>query len=196
MRAEFMQLLWFAGGVIVAFLGIYVATNKIDLLAVLRQGWRLSLVLGVLAAAIVLFNIVTRQPATPHPGGSYFGFELLWRGPFLALTDTLLVRLFPTLVALTMLNGNIDGFTRRIVFMAVMLAMTSLITATYHLGYTQYRESGLGYPELANAVMSLPAIVSANPIGSFVADATMHMTANIHSYESRVLLPPPVRAAP
>jgi hypothetical protein len=220
----FLQLAWFAGGAIVAclipylfssvlkvqhdwyyliyfafvgtFLGVYVAKNAVDVRAVLRRGWRLSLVLGVFSTVFVLFSVLKREPGTAHPGGAYFGFELLWRGVLYGTADALLLSAFPGLVAFAMLKGDIHGLKRRIGFAALALAMTVIMTATYHLGYAQYREDGIANPEVGNTVISLPTIASANPLGPLVTHATMHVAANIHSYETPVLLPPQTSVTP
>ena len=74
------------------------------------------------------------------------------------------------------------------------LPLVLLITATYHLGYPQFREDGVGQPEIGNTIMSVPMFATANPIGSVVAHATMHTTAVVHSYETDVFLPPETQA--
>ena len=77
---------------------------------------------------------------------------------------------------------------------ALALVLTIAITATYHLGYAQYRDDGVANPEVGNTVISVPAIVSLNPVGSVVTHATMHVTAVIHAYETDVYLPPQTSA--
>jgi hypothetical protein len=78
----------------------------------------------------------------------------------------------------------------RVRFVAVTLPMILLITATYHLGYPQFREDGVGQPEVGNTLISVPALLTTNPAGSVVAHAAMHTTAVTHSYETDVYLPP------
>ena len=63
------------------------------------------------------------------------------------------------------------------------------ITAVYHLGYSQYREDGIGAPETGNTIISMPMLLSANPIGSVADHAAMHISAVAHSYETEVRLP-------
>ncbi len=70
------------------------------------------------------------------------------------------------------------------------MPLVLLITATYHLGYPQYREDGVGKPEIGNTIISVPMFATANPIGALIAHATMHTTAVAHSYETDVFLPP------
>jgi hypothetical protein len=68
------------------------------------------------------------------------------------------------------------------------------ITGIYHLGYTQYRRDGIGQPETGNTLISMPMLLSANPIGSIADHMAMHVSAVAHTYGTEVRLPPPTRA--
>ena len=68
------------------------------------------------------------------------------------------------------------------------------ITAVYHLGYSQYREDGIGAPETGNTIISMPMLLSTNPIGSVLDHAAMHTPAVAHSYETEVRVPPATNA--
>ncbi len=77
--------------------------------------------------------------------------------------------------------------------------LTLIITTTYHWGYSQIRDSGLERkgllgPEIGNTVISIPTLATANPLGSFIAHASMHVTAVGHSYETDLFLPPQASA--
>jgi hypothetical protein len=65
-----------------------------------------------------------------------------------------------------------------------------LVTATYHLGYPQYRQDGLSRPETGNVLISIPAFATANPVGSLVVHVSQHVAAVTHAYESRIFNPP------
>jgi hypothetical protein len=94
-------------------------------------------------------------------------------------------------VALNLLGGNVLGLERRVLYGGLTLVLVLLITAVYHLGYEDLRSAeGLRGPEIGNTVISLPVILSANPIGSVVAHASMHLAAVTHAYESKDRLPP------
>jgi len=71
-----------------------------------------------------------------------------------------------------------------------MLPLVIIITATYHLGYPQYRQDGLSRPETGNVLISIPTFATANPAGSVVAHVSQHITAVTHAYESRIFNPP------
>jgi hypothetical protein len=172
-----------------AFLATYVRATHADVVGLLRRGWKLSLAVGVFAAAFTVFSVLGKD-ATPRPDGAYFGFELLWRGAAYGAVDAIVLTAFPVLVAYGLLGGAVNGWTKRVGFAALALVLMWTITATYHLGYEQYREDGLTNPEIGNTVLSVPALVSVNPVGSVIAHATMHVTAVTHAYETDIFLPP------
>jgi hypothetical protein len=187
LQHDLYLLIYFVG--IGAFLGAYVTATRADVAGLFRRGWKLSLALGVLATGFCVANVLGRD-ATPRPDGAYFDFELVWRGVAYGAIDALLLTAFPVLVVYRLFGGQVRGWMRRVELAAAALALTMVITATYHLGYAQYREDGLANPEVGNTVISVPAIVSMNPVGSLVTHAAMHVTAVTHAYETPVFLPP------
>lgn len=212
------QLVWFAAGAVLAFtvpylfsdvlsfrhdvyyavyfafVGLFVTAyatrTHADVGRMFRQNWKLSLGVGVAAAAFVVFSVLMRSDGTDRPGALYLAFEVLWRGALYGAADAVLLTVFPALVALGLLRGKVAGFGRRVAFGLLALGLTVVITATYHAGYEQYREDGLGNPEVGNTVISVPTILSMNPIGSLLAHGSMHVTAVLHAYETEVYLPP------
>ena len=77
---------------------------------------------------------------------------------------------------------------------ALMLPLVIIVTATYHLGYPQYRQDGLTRPETGNILISIPTFATANPLGSVVAHVSQHVTAVTHAYESKIFVPPETKA--
>ena len=106
---------------------------------VFRCRWRWSLGLGVVLAVFLVFNVFNTEDATTRPHGAYFVFELLWRGVGYGLVDTLLLTVFALLVAYRLLHGHVGGVKGKLRFTALMLPLVIIVTATYHLGYPQYR---------------------------------------------------------
>ncbi len=142
-------------------------------------------------------SVLRTAPVTPHPGGPYFGFELLWRGVLYGTIDASLLTAFPVMVALGLFGGDLHSLLQHIGFAAVALVLTIVITGAYHWGYTQYRQQGLQGlvgPEVGNVLITVPALVDANPVASIVIHATMHVVANAHSYETGWYLPPATSA--
>jgi hypothetical protein len=161
---------------------------------VFRRRCQWSLGIGVVLAGALVFNVLNTEHATARPHGLYFLFELLWRGVGYGLIDTLLLTVFPCLVAYQLLHGHVSGFTGKLRFTALTLPLVIIITATYHLGYLQYRQDGIGRPETGNVLISIPTFATANPVGSIVAHISQHLAAVTHAYESRIFNPPVSKA--
>jgi len=183
--------LYFA--IALAFLGAYVRATRLDVAAFFRRSWRWSLALGVPVGAFVVANVLSRD-STPGPEGLYAAFEVVWRGAVYGAVDALLLTAFPGAVALTLVGGRLKGAGKRIAFAALALILSLVITGAYHLGYEQFRDDGIGAPETGNSIMSVPLLATGNPLGSIAAHASMHVAADIHSYETDVFLPPQTEA--
>jgi hypothetical protein len=171
-------------------LGAYVRSEHIDVLSLFTRHWISSLVIGVPIGVFVVWNVFRTDSGTPRPHGAYFAFEVAWRGVGYGVIDALLLTAFPCLVAFNMMHGRIDGFGRRLGFIALALPLIWVITAGYHLGYPQFREDGVQKPETGNTLISVPMLATMNPVGSIAAHVAMHVTAVTHAYETNVFLPP------
>ena len=184
-------LVYFA--VSMALLVAYVRVEHVNVRRIFARSWPWSVGLGVVTGAAVAFNVLGEK-ATDRPGGAYFLFELLWRGVTYGAVDALLLSAFPGFVAYSVLRGRVDGFVGKARFTALALPLMLAITATYHLGYPQYRQDGVGKPEIGNTIISVPMFATANPVGAVIAHVTMHTTAVAHAYETDVFLPPETKA--
>lgn len=172
-----------------AFLATYVRATRLDVAKLFAIGWRWSLFLGVPVSVFVVANVLSRD-STPGASGAYALFEVLWRGFGYGVVDALLLTAFPAAVAFSMLAGRVYGLRRRLLFAVIMLPLVLIITGTYHLGYEQFRDDGIGPPEVGNTIISVPSFAAVSPLGSIVAHSAMHVTADIHAYETDVFLPP------
>jgi hypothetical protein len=165
----------------------------VDILDLFRRSWKWSAAIGIPVSAFLVTGVLGRDP-TDGPTGAYAVFEVVWRGLAYGVVDALLLTAFPGAVAFALLRGHISGIGRRLIFALVALPMVLVITGAYHLGYEQFREDGIGGPELGNAVISVPMLATANPLGSVMAHASMHVAADIHVYETDLYLPPQTEA--
>jgi hypothetical protein len=191
LQHDVFYLVYFAATA--ALLVAYVRTEQVDVRRIVTHAWPWSLGPGIVVGLAEIWNVLGEE-ATDRPGGAYFAFELLWRGVTYGAVDALLLSAFPGLIAYGILRGRVGGVVGKLRFTALALPLILVITATYHVGYPQYREDGVGQPEIGNTIISLPMLATANPIGSVVAHATMHTTAVTHSYETDVFLPPETQA--
>ncbi len=192
LQHDVFYLAYFA--VTIGLIATYVRVEQVEVAEIFRRRWRWSLGVGVPLAAFLVFNVFNTEDATARPHGAYFVFELLWRGVGYGLIDTLLLTVFPCLVAYTLLRGRVGGLKGKLRFTALCLPLVIAVTATYHLGYPQYREDGISRPETGNILISIPTFATANPVGSFVAHVSQHLAAVTHSYESKIFNPPVTKA--
>jgi hypothetical protein len=190
LQHDLFYLVYFS--VTIGVIRSYTRTERVDVGALFSARLRWSLGLGAVVGAFLVFNVLKTEAATERPNGLYFAFELLWRGVGYGVVDTVLLTVFPCLVAFQLLRGRVGGAAARLRFAALALPLVVLVTASYHLGYPQYREDGLGRPETGNIIISIPAFATANPAGSFVAHVSQHVTAVTHAYESEIFNPPQV----
>jgi hypothetical protein len=192
LQHDLYYLLYFA--VTIGVVAEYVHVERVGVREVFRTRWRWSLGLGALLAVFLVFTVVNTEDSTARPDGAYFVFELVWRGVGYGLVDTLLLTVFPCFVAYKLLHGRVDGLKGKLRFTAVTLPLVLVITATYHLGYPQFREDGVSRPETGNVLISIPAFATANPLGSLVAHVSQHVAAVTHCYESEIFNPPVTKA--
>lgn len=183
---------YFTGAAV--FLATYASITGLDVRDLFKRNWRWSLGLGVITAAFLVSGVLQREDSTPRPDGLYFAFTIAWRGILYGVIDALVLTAFPVAVAYTLFSARLDTLVRRAGFAVLALALSLVITATYHLGYEQFRDDGVGGPETGNAIISIPAILTANPVGSVVAHASMHVAADVHAYETDLYLPPETTA--
>ena len=178
---------------VLSFLGIYVRSTGVDLRALVRRRWAISLLLGLLAGAFVVARVLSGA-GTPGPQGARYAFELVWRGVLYGTVDALLLTVFPCLVSLALLGGNIAGSARKLGYFAGSLVLILAITSAYHLGFEQFRRDGIAAPVIGNTMIAVPMLLTTNPIGSVLAHASMHVAAATHAYETPTFLPPQVGA--
>jgi hypothetical protein len=176
--------------VVLALFSAYALTTRLDVAAAVHRNWKLGVALGLVFGVALVRNVFS-EAATPHPGGGYFIFELVWRGAIYGAVDALLLTVLPCLVVYRSLGGRLASWRRRLAYFGASLALVGTITAVYHLGFAQYRSDGVGAPETGNTIISMPMLLSANPIGSIADHSAMHISAVAHSYETEVRLPPP-----
>jgi hypothetical protein len=178
---------------VLALWAAYAVSTQLSLRETFRRHWKLGVALGVVFGVALVRNVFS-EDATPRPDGAYYVFELIWRGGLYGAMDALLLTVLPCLVVYRALGGHLASWRRRLAYFGASLALVMAITAVYHLGFAQYREDGVGAPETGNTIISMPMLLSTNPIGSIADHAAMHVSAVAHSYETEVRLPPPTKA--
>jgi hypothetical protein len=178
-------------GVVVVFSAAFVATYRSRLTDLWQHNWRWSLAVGALAGAAVA-GIVLSTAGTAHPEGWRWWFEIGWRGVVYGSTDTVALFVFPAAVAHLVMHGNRTGARRRIGFGLLALALSLLVSTSYHLGYAEYRDADLRSPLIGTVIADSSVVLTGNPVGAFLTHTTAHVTSVVHQYEGGPthMLPP------
>ncbi len=176
-------------GIIIAFFTIYIKKTQLNL----KEWFSRRLVLGILLGLVfgaLMIQIVLSRPATEKFTGPYLAWLIFWRGLIYGAIDGLLLSVFPWVVTWRAFDVSARPQERRIRFNLLAWVFVLAMTTAYHLGYSDFRSKKIIEPNIGNTIISIPTLASANPIGSPIAHATMHVTAIIHSPKTEVFLPP------
>jgi hypothetical protein len=179
-----IAVVWFA-----AFLAAY--RSQLRHLWGLNLRW--SLLVGALAG-IGIAVIVFSSAGTDHPDGWRWWFEIGWRGVVYGSADTLILFVFPAAVAYLLMHGDRTGAKRKIGYAGLVLALSLLVSTSYHLGYPEYRDADLRSPLIGTVMADSSAVLTGNPVGAFLTHGTAHVSAVVHQNEggSTQMLPPKV----
>lgn len=175
---------------VAAFFAAFVSNHR-NQLAGLWQHWQRSLVVGALAGAAVV-GIVLSTAGTDHPDGLRWWFDIAWRGVVYGSADTVLLFVFPAAVAYLVMRGDRTGARRKLGYAGLTLALSLLVSTSYHLGYSEYRDADLRSPVIGTVLGNSAAVFTGNPVGAFVTHTSAHVTAVVHQYEGGPthMLPP------
>jgi deazaflavin-dependent oxidoreductase (nitroreductase family) len=165
-----VALVWFAA---------FRTTYRAQLSDLWRLNWQWSLAVGAVAGAAVA-AIVFRSAATGHPDGWRWWFEIGWRGLVYGAVDALTLFVFPAAVAFLLMHGNRSGARRKIGYAGLVLALSLLVSTSYHLGYPEYRDADIRSPLIGTVIADSAAVLTGNPVGAFVTHPTAHVSAVVH----------------
>ena len=154
--------------------------------------WKLAVGLGFAFGAVLAVMVIRTEDATARPDGLKLAGAVVWRGVLYGLADGLLLSAFPILVVFAAFAGTAfrSRWRGKIAIGAMALMASVAMTATYHLGYSDFRSTKVRQPVAGDVAWSVPTLVTLNPIGAPIAHAGMHVTAVLHSYETDTFLPP------
>lgn len=148
-----------------------------------------GVILGLVFAAVMAFNVLSR-PETQKFTGLYLIWLLFWRGIVYGAIDGLLLSVFPWIVTWRAFDAEKKPLGKKIAYALLACIFIVLITSTYHLGYSDFRSKKVIQADIGNVIMSLPTLISANPVGAPIAHAALHITAVLHSPKTELFIPP------
>lgn len=181
----------YAASVLAFFVGWAKSTGQ-SFGEMFRRRWILALVLGLLFAGVMAFIALRAEDATARPDGIELVAAVLWRGVVYGLADGLLLSAFPILAVFAAFAGTRlrARWVGKLAIGLAALVASLAMTASYHLGYSDFRSEKVGRAVSGDLVWSAPTLVTLNPLGAPIAHAGLHVSAVLHSYETDLFLPP------
>lgn len=152
-----------------------------------RLAW--GLILGIGVGAVMVQNVLSR-PQTEQFSGGFLVWAVFWRGLVYGSVDGLLLFTFPWMVIWRALNAEEKGIGGKIGTAVLAWLGILIVTTAYHLGYADFRSTKIVQPNVGSTIMSVPTLVTANPVASPIAHVFLHVTAVIHSPHTDLFLPP------
>jgi hypothetical protein len=173
------------------FLYAFGRWSGVDLGAIIRQDWIWSLIAGVAAGAFLATTVRSQPDSQESTGGALF-FDMAWLGLVYGLIDALFLNVMPVLATWEAFSqlGWTDSRMGIIAVGALALLASLLVTAGYHLGYPEFRNSKLGLVLLGNSIITLAYILPGNPLGAMISHVVMHLAAVYRGPETTIQLPP------
>jgi len=175
--------------IVMTFLIFYWRTTNLELKKYLARHLSIGAALGLGFGALMLFNVLSR-PSTPRFTGALLYWEIFWRGIVYGVVDGLLLYSFPWIVTWRAFKADLHGVRRKILVSVIAWIFIVLMTTIYHLGYSDFRSPKIIQPNIGSTIMSVPTLVSTNPVASPVSHVIMHITAVVHSPQTDLFLPP------
>ncbi|MBP1699794.1 MAG: hypothetical protein H6Q41_4982 [Deltaproteobacteria bacterium] len=176
-------------GIVVAFFTIYIKKTQLNLKEWFSRRWVWGILLGLVFGALMVQNVLSR-PVTEKFTGPYLAWLIFWRGLIYGAIDGLLLSVFPWMVTWRAFDVEKKPLGKKIAFGFLAWFFILVLTTAYHLGYADFRSKKMIEPNIGNTIISVPTLVSGNPIGSPMVHAIMHITAIIHSPKTELFLPP------
>jgi hypothetical protein len=158
----------------------------------LTHHWRWGVGLGLATAALMAVMVVRTENPTHAPGPFELVGAVLWRGVLYGATDGVLLSVFPILAVFGAFSGTRLRSKAQAVIAIGSLAMAASIglTAVYHLGYSDFRSEKVRKPIAGDLIWSAPTLATLSPLGAPIAHVGLHVSAVMHSYDTKTFLPP------
>jgi len=176
-------------GIIITFFSIYIRKTQLKLKEWFSKRFVWGILLGLIFGALMVQNVLSR-PETERFTGAYLAWLIFWRGLVYGVIDGLLLTSFPWIVTWRAFEVGKKPLSRKLAFGCLAWFFILVATTAYHLGYLDFRSRKIIQPNIGNTIISVPTLISANPIGSPITHAIMHITAIIHSPKTELFLPP------
>ncbi len=176
-------------GITITFFTIYIRKTQLNLKEWFSRRMIWGILLGLVFGALMVQNVLSR-PETEKFTGYHLVWLIFWRGLIYGAMDGSLLSVFPWMVTWRGFDVEKKPLGKKIAFSLLAWLFILVMTTVYHLGYSDFRSKKIIQPNIGNTIISIRTLVSANPVGSPVVHAIMHVTAIIHSPKTELFLPP------
>ena len=187
LSVDLYYLIYF--GIILIFFSAYIRKTNLKIKEWVSKRLVWSVLLGVIFGVLMAQNVLSR-PETDRFTGAYLAWLIFWRGMVYGVIDGLLLSSFPWIVTWRAFDVSKKSLGRKMAFGILTWLFILVVTTAYHLGYSDFRSKKIIQPNIGNTLISVPTLVTANPIGSPITHAIMHIAAVIHSPKTELFLPP------
>ncbi len=177
---------------VLALLALWLRSTGVHGSALVRRRWVRGCALGVVFAGVMALIVVRTGGATAHPSGAEFAAAIVWRGVVYGAIDGLLLSVFPIVAVFTAFRDSRLRRTLRgtVAVGAIALVASLAMTASYHVGYSDFRSQKVAKTLFGDVVWSAPTLLTLNPIGAPIAHVGQHIAAVVSSYDGDLFLPP------
>lgn len=152
--------------------------------------WKAGLIVGVVFGALLVRQVLA-QPPSARPEGLALAASLAWEGVSYGMADAVLLSVLPVLALYGARSAaELSTTGSRLRWALVALVGSTLVTAAYHAGFTEYRGARLLPPLVGNGLMTLSYLLSGSPVAPVVSHVMMHAAAVLHGMETTTQLPP------
>jgi hypothetical protein len=178
-------------GLTSVFLFWFFRANEVDLVAFLAENWIWGLIAGVVVGGFLVKN-VRSQPFSRGSTDGDLALDIVWLGLAYGIIDALFLNVMPVLAVWTASSqvGWAGSWLGKIGLGVLALFASLLVTLTYHVGYSEFRNRSVGLVLVGNTPISLAYVFSTNPLGAILSHTAMHVAAVIQGPETTIQLPP------
>ena len=175
--------------IILIFFSTYITKTKLNIKDWCSKRLVWSIFLGLIFGALMVQNVLSR-PETERFSGPYLAWLIFWRGLVYGVIDGLLLSSFPWIITWRAFDVSKKPVGKKIAFGVLAWLLILVVTTAYHLGYADFRSKKIIQPIIGNTLISVPTLVTANPIGSPITHTIMHIAVIIHCPKTELFLPP------
>ena len=166
----------------------YFRSTGLEFRKSLVRRWQSGVVAGLVVGGLLARNVMA-QPVSPEPHGVQLAWAILWLGVIYGGVDALLLNVMPVWIVYA--GWNAGGKIRPVLGRAALaLGASLLVTATYHLGYEEFRGPALMQPLIGNGLITLAFLLTGSPAAAIIGHVIMHVAAVLHGINTTVQLPP------